>query len=125
LWLKLKHGEEEVNRFVLENGETTFVGRGTDDDIVSLPDEFDYASDVLALDLRHIELTNSGGQLLVRDLGGARGTALRYPVAGRRNLLSPPMPLPTDKYTTVSTGTKIVLGRTPFTIQISGQAGLG
>ena len=27
LWLKLMHGQEEVNRFVLEDGESIFVGR--------------------------------------------------------------------------------------------------
>jgi hypothetical protein len=123
LWLKIMHGQSEVNRFVLEDGETVCVGRGTDDDTVSLAEEFEHASDVLALDLRHVELQNSGGRLYAVDLSTARGTALRYPVAGQRNLLSPPTSLLPGEARPVPTGWKIVLGRTPFTIQISGQQG--
>ena len=123
LWLKIMHRQTEVNRFVLEDGETVYVGRGTGDDTVSLAEDFDHAADVLRLDLKHVELQNSGGLLYVRDLDTTRGTALRYPVAGQRNIVSPPAPIPSNDTTVVPLNWKIVLGRTPFTIQISGGHG--
>jgi hypothetical protein len=122
IWLKLMHGQTEVNRFVLQDGETVYLGRGTSDDTVSLAEDFDHAADVLALDLKHVELTNVEGRLYARDMDTARGTGLRHPVAGGRNIVSPPAPLSSDDAKAVAVNWKIVLGRTPFTIQISGQS---
>ncbi|QZT60287.1 hypothetical protein [Mycolicibacterium austroafricanum] len=123
IWLKVMHGQQEVNRFVLEDGESTYVGRGVDDETVSLADDFDHASDVLALDLRHVQLQNREGRLYAIGQETAKGTTLRYPVAGQRNLLAPPTPLRPGDAKLVPLGWKIVLARTPFTIQISGRQG--
>ena len=120
VWVKVMHRSDEVRRFVLEDGERVYVGRGTDDDVVSLAEDFDHASDVLALDLKHVGVSNSAGRLHVSDPGTATGTAVRYPVAGQRKVLSPPMRLPAGKPTPVPIGAKVVLGRTPYTVQIAG-----
>lgn len=125
IWLKIMHGQIEVNRFVLEEGEAVFVGRGADDDTISLADDFDHAADVLALDLRQIRLENRGGKLYAIGQETAKGTALRYPVGGQRNFLAPPVPLQSSEERLISLGWKIVLARTPFTVQISGGTGSG
>jgi hypothetical protein len=120
VWVKVMHRSDEVMRFVLEDGERVYIGRGTDDDTVSLAQDFDHASDVLALDRKHVGVLNSAGQLHVTDPGTATGTAVRYPVAGQRKVLSPPMRLPAGKHTPVPIGAKVVLGTTPYTVQIAG-----
>jgi hypothetical protein len=117
--LKIMHGQTEVNRFVLEDGEVVYVGRGVDDETVSLADDFDHATDVLNVGLRHVELSNVDGRLYARDTDTGLGTRMRYPV-GTRNVVSPPVPLPSDEPKAVGVNWKIVLGRTPFTVQISG-----
>jgi hypothetical protein len=124
IWIKIMHRDEVVNRFVLEDGESVFVGRGTDEDTVSLAEAFTHASDVLALDHKHVELQNREGRLYAFDRGTAHGTSLRYPVAGQRNILSPPLPLVPGEEKLVPIGWKLVLARTPFTIQISGRQGV-
>jgi hypothetical protein len=123
VWLKIMHGRTEINRFVLEEGENVFVGRAADDETISLADDFDHVSDVLALDLHQILLQNRGGKLYVIGQETARGTALRYPVGGQRNLLAPPVPVKPGEERLISIGWKIVLARTPFTVQISGGTG--
>ncbi len=120
VWVKIMHGQSEVNRFVLEEGEAVYVGRGADDDTISLADDFDHASDVLALELRQIRLENRAGKLYVIGQETTKGTALRYPVGGQRNLMAPPVPLQSGEERVVSLGWKIVLARTPFVVQISG-----
>ena len=124
IWIKIMHRDEVVNRFVLEDGESVFVGRGTDADTVSLAEDFKHASDVLALGHKHVELQNRDGRLYVADQGTARGTSVRYPVAGHRNILSPPSPLTPGEEKLVPIGWKLVLAHTPFTIQISGRQGI-
>lgn len=124
IWIKIMHDQQEVNRFVLEDGESVYVGRGVDDETVSLADDFDHAADVLALDLRHVQLRNRDGRLYVIGQETAKGTALRYPVAGQRNLFSPPAPLSSGEEKLVPLGWKIVLARTPYLVQISGRQGL-
>jgi len=115
IWVKVLNGPDEVIRFVLEDSEHVFVGRGQGDDVINIgvwgsesPEE------------RHIELTNSGGSLLVRDNNTVQGTVLRRQVKGRPGKFQPPVRVPADRTELVSIGTKVVLGATPFAVQISG-----
>jgi hypothetical protein len=125
IWLKIMHGQIEVNRFVLEEGQAVFVGRGADDDTISLAEDFDHAADVLALDLHQVQLANRGGKLYAVGQETSKGAALRYPVGGQRNFLAPPVPLRAGEERLVSLGWKIALARTPYTVQISGGTGSG
>lgn len=120
IWIKILYGTHEVARFVLEDGEAAFIGSGAGADVISLANETATTADVMALDDRHIELRNELGRLRARDNASSRGSALRRPVAGQRNMHSPPMPLSTTAFATIGPGAKIVLGRTPFTVQVSG-----
>lgn len=123
VWLKLMHSSDEVLRFVLQDGDRTFVGRATDEHTVALAGEVDLARDVLVLEAHYVELRNDGGKLWLTDLGGAMGTFIRHPVAGRRNIHMPAAPLPGGREVSLTPGVKVVLGRTPFTLQIAGRAG--
>jgi hypothetical protein len=69
-------------------------------------------------------LTNTEGTLHVRDNSTERGTALRRQVKGHLGRFQPPMPVPADRTTIVGVGTKVVLGKSPFTLQIAGSRGL-
>lgn len=124
IWLKVMHAGDEVKRFVLEDGDSVYLGRGVGDDTISLADRYEYGADVIALDERHVELANEGGRLKVRDNSTGDGTSLRLPGSGQRNLLSPPVPVSSSSRTWVTRGAKVVLGRTRFTVQISGGVGL-
>lgn len=123
IWLKIQHGATEITRFVIEDGEAGYVGRGRGDDVVSLAGEQQYHKDVGLLDERHLELRNDRGRLKVRDNHSQRGTAVRRPAAGQLNILGPPLLLTSGAPITVGEGVKVVLGRTLFTVQISGAAG--
>lgn len=123
IWLKVLHGPTEVLRFVIEDGEYVFIGSGSDEDIISLAEDADEA-ERSTLAERHLELENQGGTLRVRDAGSARGSAVRLPAAGQRNVFAPPMALSARTFTTVGLGSKIVLGGTLFVVQISGGTGL-
>jgi len=90
---------------------------------VSLAGELNLAGDVMKLDPHHLEVHNDNGQLWVTDLESNAGTAIRHPAAGRRNVHMPPAPLPANTEVAVGRGVKVVLGRTPFVIQISGSSG--
>lgn len=123
IWIKIMHGPDEVTRFVLEDGDGTFVGQGDGDDVISLGPPAVRATEVDGLDDRHVELCNVNGVLRVRDNSTGSGTRLRRPAAGQLNRLSPPMPVSDSTFTTVGVGTKILLGGSAFTVQLSGGAG--
>ncbi|CAB4968961.1 MAG: hypothetical protein F2840_15685 [Actinobacteria bacterium] len=124
IWIKIMRGPDELCRFVLEDGERTFVGRGQGDDVVTVGDEEEADEALTFLAERHVELTNTEGTLHVRDNNTERGTTLRRQVKGHLGQFQPPMPVPADRTTIVGLGTKVVLGKSPFTIQIAGSRGL-
>lgn len=121
IWIKIMRGGDELSRFVLENGESTFVGRGHGDDVVTVAGDLATLTHVAE---RHIELTNADGTLLLRDNNTEQGTTLRRQVKGQVGMYQPPMPVLADRTTVVGIGTKVVMGKTPFTIQIAGSRGL-
>ncbi len=120
LWLKVLHGDAELARTVLEDGEHLILGNGTDSNTLPLPSEAASRPDVLLLSDRHAEFANVSGQLFVTDLGTAHGTAVRLPPAGARNVLLPPAPVLSHRPTPVPAGAKVVLARTRITCQLSG-----
>lgn len=121
VWLKIMHRAREITRFVLEDGDSVRVGRASDGTTLSLAGEIDLADDVLSLDPYHLELTNEDGVIWVADLNTERGTAIRYQGLDRTNALLPPVALYVDKEVALPLGAKLVMGRTPFTLQIAGR----
>jgi hypothetical protein len=124
IWIKIMHGSNEVTRFVLEAGERVYVGRGVGADIVTVNSPPESNDELLGVDERHVELTNTDGRLGVRDNHTSSRTTLRRQVIGMPGKFQPPMPVPVDGETAIGIGTKVVLGQTPFTIQIAGSRGL-
>lgn len=124
IWIKIMRGADELSRFLLEDGESTFVGRGLGDDVVTVAGDADDAQVLTHLAERHVELTNAEGALLLRDNNTEQGTTLRRQVKGQLGKFQPPMPVPTDRMTVVGIGTKVALGKSPITIQIAGSWGL-
>lgn len=122
IWIKVLHGPAEVLRFVLEDGEYVFIGSGTAEDIISLAEDAD-AAERPALAERHLEVENEAGVLRARDAGSTRGSAVRLPAAGERNVFRPPVALSARTFTTVGIGSKIVLTGTRLVVQIAGQPG--
>lgn len=120
LWLKVLHGDVELLRTVLEDGEHLILGNGTDGATLPLASGAASQPDVLRLSDRHAEFANVDGHLLVTDLGSAHGTSIRLPAARERNLLLPPGPLLSHQPTLVPAGAKVVLARTRITCQLSG-----
>lgn len=120
IWIKVMHGNAEILRTVLEDGDSVCVGSGASPDLLPLGPGAEIADSLAKLESRHAELRNEAGRLLVRDMGTVLGTAIRQPAAGQRNFLMPPAPLSAMRFTVVGVGSKVVLGRTRLTVQISG-----
>ncbi|WP_344252779.1 FHA domain-containing protein [Terrabacter carboxydivorans] len=123
VWLKILHGSVEIARFVLEDGDSIRVGRASDGATLSLAGEIELADDVLHLDPHHLELMNEGGTTWVADLNTQHGTAMRYPASKRSNVLLPPVQLEVGREVALPLAARVVMGRTPFTVQIAGRPG--
>ena len=117
VWLKFMCGEIELARAVIEHGESLVVGRAPGPDGL-VPAEPAMIPDVRHLDDRHAQLANHEGRLTVRDLGSDRGTAIRPRGPGKVKRYGPPMPVGA-KAVVVRVGDKVVLGKTPLTVQIT------
>ena len=124
LWLKVMHSTTEIGRAVLEDGDLLVIGNGSDPETLPLATSPDADVDLAKLSARHAEFSNVSGHLYVRDLGSERGSAVRLPAAGERNMLLPPAPLSSQGRVAVPPGAKVVLGRTRVTCQVSGSRGM-
>lgn len=121
VWIKVLDGETEVERFVVEHGQTVVLGRGVADDMVPLAvvDPGDGA-----LKDRLLKLVNDEARIQVIDLGAPDGTALRLPAPGGRNLHAPPLRLKPNVPMPLKKGAKVILGGSGLVLQISG-GGIG